>query len=752
MTKLRLAGNYALAKLRLAGNYALPKLLHLLQRLFNSRYRISTQLYLAFGGAVALTVAAGLVGWFSFDRVGNAQSQVNDDSIPDMVAAFGLAQYSSNLVAAAPRLTAAETPKDLERIYAGIAVSNEALKEQLALLGGRGVQDDRFRSIRDRSRALISNVDDIKVQREALIVLAAGRENLRQELADVRTKLDDTLVPAIDDQLFYTITGYRELKAPAAEIDEHFSPEEVDRYRLLAELQADANIATELLGNAFTLSDAASVEPLRERFESAVSRIERNLGALRDSPVHAEIDPIFTRLEEFGTSKQSGFSLIYQELRLAGEQRALLAQNQNEAVELVAEVDGLVVAAQASAQEATNASAQAILTGRIFLLAISALSIVGAFLIAWLLVGKVLLTRIEMLAEWMRRMAGGDLEARVEVGGNDEVAEMAAALEIFRRHALEVQRLNLVEKLAEDLQGKNTELEQAMIDLRLAQDQIVAQQKLASLGELTAGVAHEIRNPLNFVKNFSESSAELLTEMQETLEEGGDDLNEEQRNLIREISGDLHDNLERIRNHGDRANRIVHDMLMMSRGSGEFQPADINNLLDEHARLAYHSARATDPNFQLDLRQDLDPELGELEVIPQDLGRVFLNIVSNACYATNEKQIAARQNSEDYYPTLNLTTRRDEGRVEISIRDNGNGMPPEVVEKIFNPFFTTKPTDQGTGLGLAISNDIIRQHGGAIRVNTEPGEFTEMLVELPLTRVDTSILEAEREPEAVAEP
>ena len=142
-------------------------------------------------------------------------------------------------------------------------------------------RDDRFRSIRDRSRALISNVDDIKVQREALIVLAAGRENLRQELADVRTKLDDTLVPAIDDQLFYTITGYRELKAPAAEIDEHFSPEEVDRYRLLAELQADANIATELLGNAFTLSDAASVEPLRERFESAVSRIERNLGALQ---------------------------------------------------------------------------------------------------------------------------------------------------------------------------------------------------------------------------------------------------------------------------------------------------------------------------------------------------------------------------------------------------------------------------------------------------------------------------------------
>ena len=393
-----------------------------------------------------------------------------------------------------------------------------------------------------------------------------------------------------------------------------------------------------------------------------------------------------------------------------------------------------------------DASARAVLTSRVFLLAVSALCVVGTWLVVWLLVRRGLLARIEMLAVWLRCLAGGDLEARVAVSGNDEVAELAVGLELFRRHALELRRLSLVEGSAEDRSNEPAELEQALIELQLAREQVVAQQKLASLGELTAGVAHEIRNPLNFVKNFSESSAELLTELQETLEEGGDGLNEGRQNLVREIVSDLHENLERIRSHGERANRIVHDMLMLTRGSVEFQSIDVNSLLDEHARLAYHSARATDPNFQLDLRRDLDPELGELDVVPQDLGRVFLNMVSNACYATNERQVAARLSGEDYSPTVRLTTRGDAGRVEISIWDNGNGMPPEVVERMFNPFFTTKPTDQGTGLGLSISSDIVRQHGGAIRVNTEPGEFTEMLVELPRTQPATTLPEAGAEP------
>ena len=221
-------------------------------------------------------------------------------------------------------------------------------------------------------------------------------------------------------------------------------------------------------------------------------------------------------------------------------------------------------------------------------------------------------------------------------------------------------------------------------------------------------------------------------EPQEDKEEKKQD-EEDPIELITEIGEDLTGNLQRIREHGERANNIVESMLQMGRGSGEAQPTNINTLLDEHARLAYHSARAADPNFNLTLDWDLDPDMVECEVIPQDLGRVFLNMVSNACYATHEKRqkVAAAEDAPRYDPTLKLVTRCRPDGIEVRIRDNGSGMPPEVVEKIFNPFFTTKPTDKGTGLGLSLSSDIIRQHGGNIRVETEPDEFTEMIVELP---------------------
>ena len=702
--------------------------------LLERRFLISTQLYVGMGGAVLLTIAACLVGWFSFNSVGEAQSRVNEGSVPELAAAFGVAQYSGILVAAAPRLTSATTAKEFERVAASIEGAHDAFEEQLATLERGATGTARLERIRIQADSLFFNIEAVKGDRAELFALAQDRQDLESQFAELRSRLDNIIVPAIDDQLFYTMTGYRSLEELPEERSRHFSEEEFARYRYLAELQSDANTALDLLETASTLSEASLVETLRERFESAESRIQRDLAALQESPLRAELSPILARLFDLGGGEQSGFDLVERELRLAGRQRDLLELNRDIAINLVTEVDVLVSTAEASAGEATRASADAILTGRTLLLSISAISIGGAVLIAWLFVGRVLLYRLERLSVWMRRMAGGDLEARVEIGGRDEVAEMAAALEVFRLHAIEIQRLNLVEQLAEELQGKNTELEAVLGKLRHAQDQIVAQEKLAALGELTAGVAHEIRNPLNFVKNFSESSGELLAELQEILAEEAVQLSEEQRNLVDEIAQDLSGNLERIRMHGERADRIVHDMLQMGRGSGGRQPTDINNLLDEHSRLAYHSARATDNEFQLNLKQDFDPNMGEVEVIPQDLGRVFLNMVSNACYATDEKRraIAEQEDAEPYEPTIFLTTRRSEDSVEVRIKDNGMGIPADIVDKIFNPFFTTKPPDQGTGLGLAMSSDIVRGHGGSIRVESEPGQFTEMIIELPL--------------------
>ena len=494
------------------------------------------------------------------------------------------------------------------------------------------------------------------------------------------------------------------------------------------------NIATELLANAFTLSDPSLIEPLRERFEAAISRINRNLPPLEGTAFHYESAAVFERLAALGSGDDSVFDLFASELTISRQQEELLSQNRDVSLELNTEVNGLISSAQTSVQEATAGSSQAMRTGLILLLAISVASTV-TIVVAF--VRRVLLRRIGMVSDWMRSMAQGDLETTVDVGGRDEVAEMAAALEVFRRHALEVQRLNLVEQLAEELQGKNDELESVLAQLQTAQNQIVMREKLAALGELTAGVAHEIRNPLNFVKNFSEASGDLVEELKEILEEEGVELSEEQRGLVDDITNDLVSNVERISSHGQRADRIVNDMLQMGRGGQEFRPADLNALLEEHARLAYHSARGTNQEFQLDIKEDFDPDVGELDVIPQDIGRVFLNMVNNACYATHQRRMATGDGSigpGKFMPTITLRTRRNDGQIEIRIGDNGMGMPEDVIEKIFNPFFTTKPTDQGTGLGLAISADIVRRHGGAIRVESVPGEGTDMIIDLPVER------------------
>ena len=701
-----------------------------LNRLLASRFRISTRLYLGIGGAVALTAAASLVGWFSFTQVGEAQNRVNEGSVPELEAAFGIAEYSSTLVAAAPSLTAATTINEFNSVSDEIAAGQSAFEDQMALLEAGDSDDERFKRIRGHADMLVSNIDVIKSDWLELFRLNSRGQTLRTDLEELRNRLDRAVILAIDDQLFYTMTGYRDIGEPPQPRSEHLSEVEVSRYRRLAELQTDANIATQLMASAFIVPNASLVEPLQERFEAAFGRIDRNLTALQGTPIHTDLEPVFSQLSELGLSEGSGFDLVERELTLTGRQQVLLTLNRDIAIDLVGEVDGLVSAANVSVSNATQASAQAILLGRILLLAISAASIGGALLIAWLYVGRVLLSRLQRLSDRMRQMAGGDLEAQIDISGRDEVADMAAALEVFRRHALEVQRLNLVEKLAEELQDKNEQLESVLADLQKAQDQIVMREKLAALGELTAGVAHEIRNPLNFVKNFSEGSVDLIDELKEVMEEAKEKPGEEQDGLIEDILTDISENLTRIQSHGNRADRIVHDMLTMGRDSGESQVTNLNNLVDEHARLAYHSARATDPNFQLDLKQDFDPTVGEMEVVPQDLGRVFLNMVGNACYATDEKRRTGGDSS--YMPTLWLITRRTDEHVEVRVKDNGNGIPPEIADRIFNPFFTTKPTDKGTGLGLAISSDIVRQHGGAIRVESEPGEFTEMIIQIPL--------------------
>jgi signal transduction histidine kinase/HAMP domain-containing protein len=271
--------------------------------------------------------------------------------------------------------------------------------------------------------------------------------------------------------------------------------------------------------------------------------------------------------------------------------------------------------------------------------------------------------------------------------------------------------------------------EATLRNLRTAQDRLIQTEKLASLGQLTAGIAHEIKNPLNFVNNFSAISVELIDELRQAL--AGANLDNKLRAEIGEIADMLQGNLDKVVQHGKRADAIVKNMLLHSRqGSGEHRPVDINTVVEESLNLAYHGARAEKQGFNITLEKSFDPAAGEVDVFPQEITRVLLNLISNGFYAATKRK--AEANGGDYEPTLAAVTKNLGDSVEIRIRDNGTGIPPEVKERMFNPFFTTKPVGEGTGLGLSISYDIIiKQHAGSIEVDTQPGEFTEFKIVLP---------------------
>jgi len=284
-------------------------------------------------------------------------------------------------------------------------------------------------------------------------------------------------------------------------------------------------------------------------------------------------------------------------------------------------------------------------------------------------------------------------------------------------------------RLFEEVQSRTQELAASLDDLRTAQDRLIQTEKLASLGQLTAGIAHEIKNPLNFVNNFAALSSELTDELNDLLKSAS--LTSDIRDEVDELTGFLKDNLQKVVQHGKRADSIVKNMLLHSReGSGEHRPIDVNTLVQESLNLAYHGSRAEKPQFNVALKCELDPEAGAVEAFPQEITRALLNLIINGFYALTRRK--AETGDELFEPVLAATTRNLGSKVEIRIWDNGTGIPPEVRGKIFNPFFTTKPTGEGTGLGLSMAHDIIvKQHGGRIDVQTELGEFTEFIITLP---------------------
>jgi signal transduction histidine kinase len=282
-----------------------------------------------------------------------------------------------------------------------------------------------------------------------------------------------------------------------------------------------------------------------------------------------------------------------------------------------------------------------------------------------------------------------------------------------------------------EIEKQRNELEQTLTELKAAQTQLVQQEKMASLGELTAGIAHEIQNPLNFVNNFSEVNLEMNSELKDKLKKMLTDGKE--KDEIEEILNSIESNEQKIIHHGKRADAIVKGMLQHSRTTtGQKVLTNINAFVDEYLRLSYHGFRAKDEIFHVTMLTNFDPTVDQINIIPQDIGRVLLNLINNAFYAVSEKK--KQRDTAEYKPTVTVETKKTNNKVEIKITDNGTGIPQKILEKIFQPFFTTKPTGQGTGLGLSLAFDIVKAHGGDIRVETSETVFSAFIVELPLNR------------------
>lgn len=690
---------------------------------------IAARLSLILLGSVMLIGTASLVAYFALQFTLRYQSQMADVDMPNIVDSVQIARQSTALVNGAFRIISA--PGRLEHEEAAEAVDQEriALEDIIQDLESRsdlGGSTGQIRQHLEQLSEQLSSIRDSAFRRlqieESIVLLSA-------ELAEINRGIESDLAQAIDDQGFFLVEGLRDLDQTPASMEVRASEEEITVYRNLTAVNQQANLAVLLLDEMLVLNDRQFLPPIEERYFSALENAQRSYARLSASAQLASLGASLQRLERVGAGNQGIIELRRETLLRLEQEQESLAMAGDASDLLDTEVSNLGALISGNAIASSDAARESAANGIVLLFTINLISAIGALIFGYFFVWKSLARRLTTLSGAMREMSRGDLEVAVGVGGNDEVTEMADALEKFREYALEVQRLNLVEKLAQELDAKNESLEETLKELEKAQQQIIAEEKLASLGQLAAGIAHEIKNPLNFIGNFSEIAMEFGKEIEELLEEIEES---DAREDIREIVGDLAKSMAKIREHSKRADNIVRSMLEHSKGGeGEWRETDLNATLKQYVELAYHSMRALNTGFNMDMATDLDPEIKPLEVVPQDISRVFLNLATNACQALDDK----RSKTAGFEPIVSISSKLLENDAEFVLRDNGPGIPKKIRDKIFEPFFTTKEGTKGTGLGLSLTTDILLRHGGSIMVDSKEGEFTEFRIRLPLKSV-----------------
>lgn len=616
--------------------------------------RIGTRLYVALAVAVILTLISAAVAIFYFERSGDLNHKVQQESVPVLEASWAAAREVDNL------------------IYLGSGLLTQAT-EAPATTTATLVED---------------SLDRLKPP----LARANGVESLQPSVAAVHDGAND-----VADSIYILLQN----RDASAQADQAAA---AHRQRLDALSAADAaSPAGRALADMLEAQDEATLNRLRSDFESAAA---------------SGISPAIRELWE----GDGVFTIRTQQLILSARAEASGLEFQQSGAALEVSVASLLDEARAESATALDAAVRSFDEGRILLAVISVVSVVLATTAAWLWVGNGLVRRLQRLSDRMRAMASGDLETPVPEVGTDEIGELADALEVFRQQALEVQRLNLVEQLYGELREANAELQRM-------QDRLVAQEKLAALGELVSGVAHEISNPLNFVKNFSEGSQELYGELSDMLLNYRDGMSPEDAELLDDITEELTASLTRVQDNGGRALAIVERMRGLGVVGGQPAPTDLNPLLRRAVQVGCDAFKAEWQDFDVEPVYRLDNSFGQIPVVGQDFSEAVVNMVSNACYAMRTKREAT---GDDYSPELIVSSQLVGDVVEVRVRDNGTGMEDDVVGHIFNPFFTTREGALGAGLGLSIAADVARRAGGDLTVDTVAGEYAEFTLSLPV--------------------